>query len=151
MRQLKVVAVLGVLAGALIFGAVVAHGSWWWNSTLNVEGVELRTIWEITDSTESLYSYSAAFTVIVPSKAEAAIIETGTNETVTIKRSKKLACLSNGVQVRVDGKVSAEAGATGTQAKITLTADGVVVGEKAGAVGQTISQQVLLPTNGVAC
>ena len=36
MLRLKSVVVLGVLAGVMAFGAMVAQGSWWWNSTVDV-------------------------------------------------------------------------------------------------------------------
>ncbi len=40
-----------------VFGAAVAQGFWWWNSTVDVEGVELRSIWEVTDGGDSAYLY----------------------------------------------------------------------------------------------
>ena len=147
MWRTRSIVVLGVLAGVLIFGAVAAYAGWQWNAALDVNGSELRTVWEITDSNESLYSYSADFRVLVPKKADATIIEQATNETVTIKKTKKMKCLSNGTEVEVKATIDAGPGATGTQAKVTLYEDGVAISQKSGAVGQTITQKVVLSSN----
>ena len=151
MWRLRSLVVLGVLAGVMIFGAVVAQGGWYWNSKIDVEGVELRTIWEVTDQGDYVYYYTADFQVTVPKNATATIVEQAANETVTIAHSKKLNCAANGIETTGKAKVSALAGATGSQAKITLTADGVVVAEKTGKIGKRMTLNALLPTDGEAC
>ena len=147
MWRLRSLVVLGVLAGTLILGAMVAQGSWWWNSTVDVEGSELRTIWEVVDGADNPYSYTADFTVSVPKMANATLVQQSTNETITIKKSKKLSCLSDGIQVGVSGTVSASNGAPGTQAKIILVdvASGSILSQSTGPLGQSIDQAVLLP------
>ncbi len=152
MLKLKVLVVVGVLAGFAVFGAMLAHGSWWWNSKIDIEGVVLQTIWEVTDDGENVYYYNSDFKVLHPKFADVEIIEQSANETVTLVKRGRLKCTSEGVQVTVKGKVNALPGATGTQAKVTLTADGVVVSEKTGNVGNWIVQKkVLLPTTTASC
>ena len=145
MWRIRTLVGLTVLAGMLIFGALVAHGGWYWNSKIDVEGAELRTIWEITDSAQSLYLYHANVVVRVPKKASASITEVNTNETVKLRKSKKLKCLPNDIEVKVIATITAGQGATGTQAKVTIQADGVVIGQKTGPIGNTIKQKVLVP------
>ena len=147
MWRLRSTVILGVLAGVMIFGALTAFGGWWWNAKIDVEGVELRTIWEVTDQPgdNDAYYYTTDFTVVIPKEANATIIEQASNETVTITTSKKLDCLANDLEMEVKAKVTALEGATGTQAKVTLTADGVVVSEKTGKVGRWIKQSLDFP------
>ena len=144
MWSLRFIVVGAVLAGTTLFGALAAHGTWWWNSNIDVEGTEVRTVWEVTDDQHHLYSYMADFLVMVPKDVRAVVVEQGSNETVTVRKSRKLQCLQDLMEVRVQGKVSALDGTTGTQAKITLTANGVPVGEKSGEVGSVIDQTVLV-------
>ena len=128
-----------------VFGAAVAQGFWWWNSTVDVEGVELRSIWEVTDGGDSAYLYEGEVVITVPSEAKAVLVGAASNETVTIKTSKNLGCLVNGIEVNVDGKVTALEGATGTEAKMTVSVDGgVVVGEKYGKIGKWIKQSLVV-------
>ena len=84
MWRLRSLVALGVLAGVLIFGAVTAHGSWWWNSTLDVEGVQLRTPWQATDPGVYVYYYRGDIQVTVPENATAEVLAQSFNETVTI-------------------------------------------------------------------
>ncbi len=72
------------------------------------------------------------------------LVGAASNETVTIKTSKNLGCLVNGIEVNVDGKVTALEGATGTEAKMTVSVDGVVVGEKYGKIGKWIKQSLVV-------
>ena len=146
MKRFKAFLVLGVLVGTLIFGLTMAYGVWWWNSTVDVEGSELRTVWEILDDADCAYCYSADVTIRVPKEANAEVVEQGTNESVSIQKTKKLDCLSNGIETTVNASISGQAGATGTQAKVTLIVDGAVVSEQTGAVGSTISQDIVLPS-----
>ena len=104
----------------------------------------MRTVWEVTDDQHYLYNYMADFLVVVPKDVSAVVVEQGSNETGTVRKSRRLQCLQNLMEVRVQAKVSAFDGATGTQAKITLTANGVSVGEKSGEVGSVIDQTVLV-------
>ena len=151
MWRLRAGIVLVTFAGMLIFGGVVAHGGWYWNSKIDVEGVQLRTIWEVTDQGDYVYYHTTDFQVTVPKNATATVVEQAANETVAIAHSKKLSCAADGIETTVKTKVSALEGATGSKAKITLTADGVVVAEKTGKVGRGITLNALLPTNGLAC
>ena len=144
MGRLKPLMFSGVIAAALIFTAAVSYAGWWWDSVVDVEGSELRTVWEITDSNRSLYGYTADFTVYVPEKVNAGVLEAGTNQTVTIEKSSKLSCLSNGAEIEVDAVVSAGQGTSGTQTKITLIENDMVIAEKAGSVGETITQRAVL-------
>ena len=73
-----------------VFGAAVAQGFWWWNSTVDVEGVELRSIWEVTDGGDSAYLYEGEVVITVPSEAKAVLVGAASNETVTIKTRNTL-------------------------------------------------------------
>ena len=145
MRRMKALTAIGVLAGTLIVGLAVAHGSWWWNSTVDLEGTEVRTIWEVTDDPDNAYLYSANVEIARPKGASASITGVASNETVTLKTSKKLKCTTDGIQVQVKGTVNALSGAPGNNATFTITADGDVVGTKSGKVGKSIKQMVLIP------
>ena len=144
MRRLSTLVAVVILMVVAVFGATAAHGFWWWNSTVDVEGVELRSIWEVTDGGDSPYLYEGDVVITVPNEATAVLVGSASNETVTIKTSKKLGCLAEGIEVNVDGRVTALEGATGTEAKITVSADGVVVGEKSGKVGKWIKQSLVV-------
>ena len=141
MWRLRFIAILGVVTGVLVFGAVVAQGSWWWNSKIDVQGVELATRWEITDTDKSLFFYRSDIVVTVPKQADAVVIERASNEKVTIEKSKKLKCLAEGIQVKVEATVSGPGGTS----KLTITANGDVVGGGTAPVGDTIKDSVLLP------
>ena len=149
MLRLKSVVVLGVLAGVMAFGAMVAQGSWWWNSTVDVEGHELRTVWEVLDETGCAYCYEGDVVVWVPKKANASVVEVATNETVRVRKTKNLSCTSEGIEVQVDATVDPLAGATGSQAQITLIVDGLTASVSTGAVGAKIKQTTLI--EGATC
>ena len=146
MWRLRFLVTMVTLVGALIFGIAIAQGFWWWNSTVDVEGSELRTVWEVLDDADCSYCYFADVTIRVPKEAKAQVIDQGTNENVSVQKTKKLDCLSNGIETTVNATVSGQGAATGTQAKVTLIVNGTVVSEKTGAVGSTISQGIVLPS-----
>ena len=73
---------LGVMVGVLIFGATIAYGSWWWNSHIDVEGVDVRTIWTVTDDPEGENNYHTDIVVRLPVNAEAEIKSQAETETV---------------------------------------------------------------------
>ena len=147
MLKFKALAVLSILVGSLVFGVITAHGWWWWNSRVDIEGAELRTIWTVTDHEDDDYAYyyNTDVTITRPKKASASIIEVASNETVTLKKKGKLKCTNDGIEVEVDATVNAQPGAPGTQAEITLEVDGQVVSVASGAVGQNIHQEILVP------
>ena len=147
MLRLRSLVVVGVLAGIMVFGATVALGSWWWNSRIDIQGSELRTVWEVPDHVgdDLAYYYNADFVVKVPKKASAQVIELGSNETVKIKKSRELSCKNGNIEVRVNGTINVAPGASGTQGKITLVVNGVTVSEKVGALGKRIRQDIQIP------
>ena len=89
MWRLRAGIVLVIFAGMLIFGGVVAHGGWYWNSKIDVEGVQLRTIWEVTDQGDYVYYYTTDFQVTVPKNATATVVEQAANETVAIAHQQE--------------------------------------------------------------
>ena len=146
MWRLRTTIVTGVVLLAIVMGATVAYGVWWWNSNVEVNGSELRTVWEVLDDDICAYCYSANVLIKVPKDADAHIVDTNTNETVRIRKAKSQSCLSDGTEVHVQATVSDDGGGTGTQAKVTLIVDGTVVSEKVGAIGSKIKQDIVMPS-----
>ena len=144
MWRLSIVGVLGVLAGVLLL-STTAHGLWWWNSTIDVKGSEVRTVWAVLEEGEAAYGYHASLVVRIPKKAQASVIEQGTNETVKIKKSRRLSCTEAGINVTVAATVVPESKVSGTQVQISLLVNGEIASEKSGAVGEAITQSLLVP------
>ena len=101
MWRFRSMAVFGVLVGALIFGAAVAYGSWWWNAQIDVEGVDVRTVWSVTDDPEGAENYHAYIGVALPHNSKAEVIEHTKNETVRLHWTDELQCTSEGIQAKV--------------------------------------------------
>ena len=137
--------VLGVAVGILVFGAVLAYGHWWWNAQIDVEGADVRTVWHVTDDPEGANNYTADITVTLPEDAVAQIIEVASNETVTLVTDDDLKCRASTIDSQVTYVVTAGPGATGIQAGVWVTADGVELGRKTGGLGVAIKLDVDIP------
>ena len=73
-----------MVVGALIFGLNAAYGIWWWNASIDVEGVDVRTAWTVTDDELGGESYEARIKLSAPREADAEIVEVADNEKVVI-------------------------------------------------------------------
>ena len=146
MWRFRSVAILGTLAGVLIFGAVVAHGGWSWNAQLAVEGMDVRTSWTVLDDPDGASAYFTDIKVSLPPQAVAAVVAYSANETVQLGQRASLACLPNGIEAVFEFQVRPLAGADGKTVAVTVTANGVVVGQDSGVLNQNI---VMLPVNTV--
>ena len=150
MWKLKATVIAGILVGAAIFGATVAHAGWWWNAQFEVEDVDVRTIWMVND--DGAEFYHADIIVFLPKDVDTVVdyMTTG-HETLTFKYRKAYKCASSGIQAKVTVTVTALPGADGTSATLNVTSDGQLVGTKTKPVGQWFAKKVLLPTNGQVC
>ena len=136
---------LGVMVGVLIFGAAIAYGSWWWNSHIDVEGVDVRTIWTVTDDPEGEKHYHTDIVVRLPVNAEAEIKSQAETETVHLVADPQLKCLPNGIQSIVHYVVHPLEGAIGTEVAVLVTADDHPIGSNTGGLNQVISVRGLIP------
>ena len=152
MWRFRTILILGVMVGALIFGATVAHGYWYWNAQFEVENVDARSIWMVNGDEDGSENYHADIIVSLPKNVDTVIdYQTTAHETISFKYVKKLKCTSTGIQAKVKIKVTPLAGADGTSATLNVTPDGQLVGTKTRPLGQWFTKKVVLPTYGPAC
>ena len=147
MWRFRAAVVLVVLVGTLLAGVATVYGFWWWNAEIDVEGVEVRIIWSVVDDEAGQDNYHARIKIHVPLDAEAEIKGQADTETVSIHRSKDLACQSGGIETGVDYVVTPLQGATGSQEEVSVTANGQVIGSNTGTVGERIDVNVIIPGN----
>ena len=154
MWKIKSLAATVVLLGVLAFGAVAVHAGWYWNSAINVEGVEVRTRWTVDGGVDPVTAddYLAAIELSLPVGASAEVIEVAANVELSVtEASKKYKCHANGIDARVVYVVAALPGNGGDQVQVTVTADGLVVGEATGLIGRTIPVDVFLAVANPSC
>ena len=147
MWRIKAAVVLVVLVGTLLAGVATAYGFWWWNAEIDVEGVNVRTIWSVVDDEAGQESYLARIKIGVPLGAHAEVKVKADTETVSIRPSPHLACLSGGIEAEVVYTVTPLRRATGTQVEVSVTANGQEIGSGAGLVGERIEVNVVIPGN----
>ncbi len=152
MWKLKATVIAGILVGAAIFGATVAHAGWWWNTQFKVEDVDVRTIWMVNDDEDGAENYSAEIIVFLPKNVDTVVdyMTTG-HETLEFRYRKAYKCTPDGIEAKVKIKVTSLPGADGTNATLNVTSDGQLVGTKTKPVDQWFAKNVLLPTNGQVC
>ena len=158
MLRLKFAIALTVLVGVLIFGATAAHGLWWWNSQIDVEGTVVRTIWTVVDDqTEQpidheMDNFHARIKVKLPKKARVEILKSVKYETVILKKSKNLECKSDGIEAKFIYRVSSLGHVDANKVVVTLmTAGGEYIGSATGHIGENIKLQVLIPADQPSC
>lgn len=154
MWKIKSLAATVVLLGVLAFGAVAVHAGWYWNSAINVEGVEVRTRWTVDGGADPAAAddYLAAIGLALPVGASAEVIEVAANVELNLfDASGKYKCHANGIDARVEYVVAALPGEDGTQVQVTVTADGQVIGEATGKVGRTIPVDVFIAVANPSC
>ena len=151
MWRLKSLVTVGVIALVLVIGAaVVFAGEWWWNAELDVEGADVRTIWTVNADPDG-DNYEATIDVALPSGAQADIIQSSSNETVTLSTDSSLVCSADSVEAIVTFNVSPLPGATGNKAKVDVTSDGVNIGQATGDLNEDIVVNVEIPADNPSC
>ncbi len=145
MWKLRALVVSGVLAGIMVVGLAVAVAGWSWNAELDVEGTETHVNWTVIDDADGSAYYTADINVDVPNEAQASVVSSSPNETVSIGHSKKLSCTANGIESKVTVNVSDLPGADGDQAMVTVYAGSNILGSNTGRVGKNIKLNVLIP------
>lgn len=157
--RFKLLVMTVVVLGVLLFGAVVVHARGWsWNSQINVEDNEVHTVWTVDfgKDAEAANDYFAKIVLTLPKEAKVQIISFADNETVVIKRNKKLKCTDGGIEAKATYWVTAVDDATGKHVLVTVTAKPkkgkeVIVGRVSGKVGKTLKLNILIPTKGKVC
>jgi hypothetical protein len=154
MWKIKSLAITVVLLGVLAFGAVAVHAGWYWNSAINVEGVEVRTRWTVDGGADPAAAddYLAFIGLSLPKGASAEVVEVAANVELSLtEASKKYKCYANGIDARVEYSINPLPGSGGKQAQVTVTADGLVVGEATGKLGRTIAVDVFIAVDSPSC
>ncbi len=142
-----------LLLGMLAFSGGVAQAGWYWNSAINVEGVDIRTRWTVDRGADpaAAYDYFAVIKGAVPEGVQPQIMAKADTETVATKAGSLLGCYSNGIDAYAQYSVAALDGADGTRVDVTVTADGQVVGRAWGRIGQTIGLRLFIPVSNPSC
>lgn len=158
MKRVKFLTALAVLVVFMVFGAaaVFAGWGWWWNASIDLEGVDLRTAWTVTDDQGNVIDgeselYFARIRVKVPKDAAVGDVVTAPTETVHIVESEGLQCKPDGIETEVRYRVEPVAPVEGTVVSVTVTADGQYVDSATGHFGEWIRLQILVPADHPVC
>lgn len=154
MWRVRSLVVLTVVAAVLLLGTAVAYAGWgwWWNATIDVEGVEVHTAWAVVDDPGGAYNYSTRINMALPKGAQASVIDYADNETVRLTSSGRLECHSDGVEAMVTYKVKPVDDAVGEQVEVAVVTDeGTTIGEGSGEVGKMLRLRVFIPVDGPSC
>ena len=154
MWRIKSLAITVVLLGVLVFGAVAVHAGWYWNSAINVEGVEVRTQWTVDGGIDPATAddYMAFIALALPVGASAEVVEVASNVELSLtEASSKYKCHANGIDAQVQYTVVLLPGSGGKQVQVTVTADGQVIGEANGRVDRPISVDVFIAVANPSC
>ena len=146
MWYLKTMLVVVAAVGALLFGSTIAHGFWWWNARVDVEGEHIRTMWGV--EAPGVNSYSAVITVSLPEGASAQVLKEAPNEDVLIENSADLRCLEDGIEAKVTYKITAGNGDPSGSVAVSVETGkgkGTVLAEGNGTVGDVIQVEVIVP------
>ena len=138
MWRVRLSVALSVAVSVMIFGAAVAYGWWWWNAQIDVEGVDVRTVWTVVDDEHGADNYFTTIGVLLPLEAQAEVIEQAKNEEVHLQGTNELECGIGGIEAVVGYVVEPLDGAIGTKVAVKVTADGETVGHGTGKVGEPI-------------
>ncbi len=153
MWKIKSLAITVVLLGVLVFGAVAVHAGWYWNSAIDVEGVEVRTRWTVDGGADPVAAddYAAFIELSVPKGAYAQVVEVAANIELSVaEASPKYKCHADGIDAQAQYTVFGLNGAGG-KVQVTVTADGLVVGEATGRIGRTIPVDVFIAVANPSC
>ena len=167
MWRFKSLAVVLVLLGVLLFGAVVAHAgwywnawywnAWYWNANTSSQGVDFRTAWTVMPdgSDEGLdgdeYNYYAQIELRVPEGADFQLMEQAGTETVALVMDGGLECKADGIEAEVYYDVTPLEGAQADLVKVWVTANGALLDQATGHLYETLKVQVLIPADNPSC
>ena len=157
MWRFRLLVMTVVVLGVLLFGAVVAHAGWSWNSQINVEGVEVRTEWTVVDDQtgQSYDSESASFhttiTATFPTNAVVEVLATADTESVEVQRDGNLQCKADGVEAEFVYNVSSGVGVNTNKMVATIYAGGQYLDEVTGHLDENLKFQVMIPMNDPDC
>ncbi len=151
MWRFRTIIVLGALAGMVIFGATIAHGAWWWNSHLNVEGQSLRTAWTVEDDPDGVDDYWGTIKLTLPPGTDATVLEVAPNEELDVVYSNSVSCQPDGIEARVAYTIKPLTGVDGSQVYVNVNVNGILVGEKYGKVRRTLGIDILIPAANPSC
>jgi hypothetical protein len=88
----------------------------------------------------------------LPKGADVSVVEQASNESIKINHSGRYECSADGIEATVSYKVKpANKDAVGTQVAVQVTADGDVVGEGTGVVGEQVKVDVFIPVDNPSC
>lgn len=154
MRRVKNIFVLAIVIVVLLLGTVVAEGGWWWNSTIDVEGTEIHTVWQV-DDIDGANDYQASIKVLVPSGVDASIRTEADTETVRLIKTSRMTCEpgSGTVEAEVWYKIKALKDSNGTHAFLRVElVDGSVLAADTVTVGGGFARlDVDIPVTGPTC
>ena len=150
MWRMRLLVLAAVLVGMLAFGAIAVYAGWYWNAQIDVEGVDLRTQWTVTDDPDGQNNYQARIVVKVPNDADASVVAQANSERVVLNHTGGLECGGDGIEIQVDYVILPVDGASGTQVEVSVTANGAVIGSGTGTVDDNIKlRDLVIP--GVSC
>ena len=121
------------------------YAGWQWNAALDVEGTEVRTAWTVVDDPRGDTNYHTDIKFKHPKRANVEVLEKARTEAVTLKPTGSLECGPDGIEAKIEYKVTALSGAVGGEVEVTVTADDEVVGQKSGNLNAYIKVDVLIP------
>ena len=151
MWKIRLVTVLGVVMGVMVFGAVVAQGGWYWNARVDVEGTAVRTVWSVVGDNDGADNYAAAIHIALPEGADFALVSESDAETVEIDTDSSLRCTGGIVEGIVTYNVMPNTDEVGKKVKVSVKADGKTIGSEKGKLGEDISVHVSIPTENASC
>ena len=149
MWRIRALVLMGVLAGMLIFGAVGVYAGWYWNSQTDVEGTSLRTIWTVVGDEDGSEDYHAAINIALPEGAQIGSSIVASTETVTFSSDSELDCDYDGLEAVMTFNVIGDG--PGKKVKVTITADGKLIGVDIGDLGENIAVSVVIPADNPTC
>ncbi len=158
MWKLRYPVILGSFLAVFIIGAasVYAGWGWGWKAQVDVEGADVRTQWAVTDGNGNTIegeqaSYHAKITIKLPQGADASLIGVAEAEDVTLKIDDELACTANGVEAKIQYKVSATGAASGDSVETIVTANGQPVSSASGRLNAAIKHHLVVPVSNPSC
>ena len=161
MWRFRFMVILVVLTAGVMYGTTVAQGAWYWNAWYwnawywnangSSQGVDFRTAWTVVDSAtgESIdgdeLNYHTDIRITVPEGSDFTLVEQAETESVSVRTDDDLECTDDGIEVEVSYRVKPLRGAMGDEVNVWVTADGDLLGEKAGRLRKKIKLEVFIP------
>ena len=161
MWKLKSAVILSALLVAMIWGATVAQGGWWWNGwwwngwwwdgASSAEIGDLRTAWTVEDSLigDSIdgdeFNYFTSIVLRLPQKSGFELLEQAAVENVKLMEVGWLRCEAGGIQGEVTYDVEPLDGAQGDKVVAWVTVNGLEVQRATGVLNEKLKLQFFAP------